>query len=225
MASFETHLTVATIGVGVLTVPLLSSGMIDTYEAILLLSLGVVGGMLPDIDSDNSIPVKIAFKVISLIFPLIIIFKFSADLALLKIVGLWIISSLILYMIFTYGFLKMTVHRGVFHTIGMGIVLGELLALFFIYALHINHTLSIFSGIYLTLGFIIHLILDEVYSVDLYNSRLKRSFGTALKLYDRKNIVGSLIVNILSIVLFFLLPNIIEELRGLSNLLESVKIF
>ena len=225
MASFETHLTVATLGVGVLTTPLLASGMINTYEAVLLLSLGVIGGMLPDIDSDNSIPVKIAYKVISLIVPLIIVFKFSVKLALLKIIGLWIIFSLILYMIFTHGFLKMTVHRGIFHTIGMGVLAGELLALFFIDALHINHTLAIFSGVYLTIGYIIHLILDEVYSVDLHNSRLKRSFGTALKIYDKNNLSGSLIVNALAIGIFFLLPNIIEELKFLLRLVENIKIY
>ena len=225
MASFETHVTVATLVVGVITIPLLSAGMVNTYEAILLLSLGVVGGMLPDIDSDNSIPVKIAFKVISLIVPLVVIFKFSSDVSLLKIAGLWIISSLLLYMIFTYGFLKLTVHRGVFHTIGMGLVLGEFLALFFIYTLHINHTLSILSGVYLALGFMIHLLLDEVYSVDLYNSKLKRSFGTALKIYDRRNLLGSFIVNALAIGLFFTLPNLLEDLVKLMSLLEGVKIF
>jgi hypothetical protein len=31
------------------------------------------------------------------------------------------------------------------------------------------------------IGYLTHLVLDELYSVDLLNSRVKRSFGTALK--------------------------------------------
>jgi hypothetical protein len=33
-------------------------------------------------------------------------------------------------------------------------------------------------------GYLVHLGLDELYSVDVHNRRLKKSWGTALKLYD-----------------------------------------
>ena len=37
-------------------------------------------------------------------------------------------------------------------------------------------------------GFLTHLILDEMYSVDVYDTRIKASFGTALKFYDGKRL-------------------------------------
>ena len=225
MASFETHLTVTTAVTGVVTIPLLASGMFDANESILLLFFGVVGGMLPDIDSDNSIPIKIAFKMLSLILPLLILFKFAGDLPLMKIGLFWILASIGLYVVFTYGFLKLTTHRGLFHTIGMGLLLGEMTVLLMVHVLHTAEMLAILSGIYIAFGFLLHLLLDEFYSVDLLNISLKRSFGTALKLYDKNNIFGSVVVNILAIGLLFVLPDFENVLHDIGALLSGTVIF
>jgi len=225
MASFETHLTVTTAVVGVVTIPLLSSGIVDTNESVLLLFFGVIGGMLPHIDSDNSIPVKIAFKILSLILPLLILLKFAGDLPLLKIGLFWILASIGLYIVFTYGFLKLTVHRGIFHTIGMGLVLGESTALFMLHVLHSAEELAVLSGIYVTFGFLLHLLLDELYSVNLSNATLKRSFGTALKLYNKNNIFGSIVINILAVGLLFVLPDFEDVLHKIWTLLSNMAIF
>ncbi len=40
------------------------------------------------------------------------------------------------------------------------------------------------AGLFVFIGFLIHLILDEIYAVDFSGARLKRSFGSALKLFD-----------------------------------------
>jgi hypothetical protein len=37
------------------------------------------------------------------------------------------------------------------------------------------------NGLFMTAGYVTHLVLDEFYSVNLLNARVKRSFGTALK--------------------------------------------
>ena len=39
-------------------------------------------------------------------------------------------------------------------------------------------------GLFVLIGFIIHLVLDEIYSVDVEGAVIKKSFGTALKLFD-----------------------------------------
>jgi hypothetical protein len=49
-------------------------------------------------------------------------------------------------------------------------------------------------GLALVAGTIIHLLLDEMYSVDLVGSRLKRSFGTAFKLFDYREPGNSVIM-------------------------------
>lgn len=39
---------------------------------------------------------------------------------------------------------------------------------------------------FMFVGFLVHLALDEIYAVDIEDKRLKNSFGTALKLVDRR---------------------------------------
>ena len=55
--------------------------------------------------------------------------------------------------------------------------------------------------------FIIHLLLDELYSVDFMNRRIKRSFGTALKLVDTRYAYTSSLIVALCIGLYFITPS------------------
>jgi hypothetical protein len=50
------------------------------------------------------------------------------------------------------------------------------------------------AGLFVFLGYIIHLVLDEIYSVDITGARIKRSFGSALKLFDRNSTSASLLM-------------------------------
>jgi hypothetical protein len=74
---------------------------------------------------------------------------------------------------------KITVHRGMIHSIPMAILAGELV--FLVVTGPVLERLV--KAAALTIGYLSHLILDEVYSVDTKGGtvRLKRSFGTALK--------------------------------------------
>jgi hypothetical protein len=45
-----------------------------------------------------------------------------------------------------------------------------------------------------------------MYSVDLANRRIKKSFGTALKLFNYKNIPSSLAMVIFTLLLYWFLP-------------------
>jgi hypothetical protein len=47
------------------------------------------------------------------------------------------------------------------------------------------------TGFFTFIGFIIHLVLDEIYSVDIEGAELKRSFGTALKVFDYHSLGAS----------------------------------
>ena len=40
------------------------------------------------------------------------------------------------------------------------------------------------------MGYLMHLVLDEAYSVDFNNKRIKRSFGTALSLYKKNRFIN-----------------------------------
>ena len=79
---------------------------------------------------------------------------------------------------------KVTTHRGMIHSIPMAVLCGELV--FFV----VTGTVAerFVKAAALTAGFLSHLILDEVYSIDSTGAalRIKKSFGTALKWYNPK---------------------------------------
>ncbi len=50
------------------------------------------------------------------------------------------------------------------------------------------------AGLFVFLGFVIHLLLDEIYSVDFTGARIKKSFGTALKLFERRSPSSSVLM-------------------------------
>ena len=63
-------------------------------------------------------------------------------------------------------------------------------------------------GFFLFFGYTIHLVLDEVYSADLLNSRVKRSFGTALKLVDYGNIGTSSVMVAAMLAAYLMAPSV-----------------
>ena len=88
-------------------------------------------------------------------------------------------------------FRRFTVHRGIWHSLlatglcGLGVTALS-------YQWLAQEAWQAWSqGLALTFGGVIHLLLDEVYSVDLAGSRLKRSFGTALKFFDYRRPVAT----------------------------------
>jgi hypothetical protein len=66
--------------------------------------------------------------------------------------------------------------------------------------------LALLSGGFVFFGGLIHLILDEIYSVDLSNIRIKRSFGTALKIAYFKSKGATFMMLVASIALGYMLP-------------------
>ena len=206
MASFETHVNIAVIATGVLIVPFYTSELINTKEAFILLSLGLVGGILPDLDSDSSKPIQIVFKILSIFFPLLVLLSLSIKLPLLQLLFLWLALGVVLQFAFSELFLKQTVHRGIFHSLGMGIVMSQLIVLFFLYLLEYTLLFSTLSALFLFFGFSIHLLLDEMSSINALGLSIKKSFGTALKLYDKNNIKGSIMVYTLILIFSLLIP-------------------
>jgi hypothetical protein len=73
------------------------------------------------------------------------------------------------------------------------------------------------SGGFILLGGMIHLLLDELYSVDLSNVTVKRSFGTAMKLADFDNKILTLITVIVIGALAYTAPSPNETINALSD--------
>jgi hypothetical protein len=96
------------------------------------------------------------------------------------------------------------VHRGMFHSIPAVLIAGELA---FLMASGDSVTLRWYKAGGVMLGYLSHLLLDEFYSVEALRLRVKQSFGTALKLFDRKhlwpNVSTYIKLAILSYIVFY----------------------
>lgn len=206
MASFEQHINGGVIATGVVIIPLHDAAILDVTQSIIALSLGIVGGILPDLDSDNSKPIQIVFKIFSIFLPLFALLSFSPNVPLIALVVIWIVLGFLLHLTLFRFFLSLTRHRGIFHTIPMGVLFGQIVFYIFAYKLGFSLQFSTLAGLFLFYGYMIHLFLDELVSLNLFGIKVKHSFGTALKIYDKKNLFGTLILYILIGSFFVFVP-------------------
>lgn len=218
MAAFKEHVNVTAIAVGIVVVALYDGDVLTLYQALTAFFIGLVGGLLPDIDSDNSKPLQVVFKIISIVLPLLILLAFFPAMPVLKTVLLWIVFALLLRLTLFKLFLHLTHHRGIFHSVPMALLVAELTILFSYKVIKLDLQLAAVYGFVIFFGFLTHLILDEVYSINALGIKMKKSFGTALKLYDKHNMIGTAILYVLVIGIYFLfLPHLDDEIVKLFH--------
>jgi len=207
MANFNTHLATAAVGSGMLATLCLQVGFVDSKDALLLAAMGVVGGILPDIDLHYSHPSRILFTILGIIAAFLWIFAAENHLSIVELWG----AGLGIYLFIRYLlwglFQKLTVHRGVIHSIGAGLLVALISA---IVSYHLFAKVAFVSwliALFIFLGFILHLVLDEIYSVDFMGHRIKSSFGSALKILDNDERIGSGIIVGAIILAWFFTPD------------------
>jgi len=225
MASFEQHINGAVIATGAIIVPLHTASIIDVTQSLIALGLGLVGGVIPDLDSDNSKPIQIVFKIISIFLPLIIILSIPNNLSLIYLVAYWLVSTLILRVTLFKIFISFTRHRGIFHSIPMGVLFAQMTTLVFYKIFHFNLSFSTIAGIFLLFGFLIHLLLDEFVSINVLGVKMKKSFGTAFKLYDSGNIFGTLLLYLFIILYFYFIPIETNIFTDIYEVVKKIKLF
>jgi len=207
MANFNTHLGVAAVGSGMLATLCLQVGLVDAKDAILLASMGVVGGILPDIDLHYSHPSRILFSLLGIVVAFLWIFAAENDLPILHLWGAGLgIYLLVRYPVWTL-FQKVTIHRAAIHSIGVAVLFGFATAAISFHLFARPAFISWMIALFIFSGFILHLLLDELYSVDFMGHRLKRSFGTALKLLDFKDKASGALIIAGITALWFVTPD------------------
>ncbi|MEK7990130.1 MAG: metal-dependent hydrolase [Thiotrichaceae bacterium] len=217
MANFKTHISVAAIGSGLLSTVFLGAGMAAPKDVVILAVVGTIGGILPDIDLDHSHPTKIMFTSLAIIFAFLVMFNKANSYSIIELWLTWAASYALIRYLAWQIFADLTKHRGVIHSL-----IGALFFWFFTTSLCYHmfdypQALSWLIGFFVFYGFIIHLCLDEFYSVDFTNKRLKSSFGTALKIYDYKNYQTSAMMFSAMVIAFLMTPDTNTFLRLVSN--------
>jgi len=194
MADFNTHILGATVVVSLgatCCTKLLGLSMTD---GLMLTVAGLVGGILPDIDLKQSQPSRLLFSLLGLVAALAWLF---ASLPSYSGLELWF-GALVVYFIVRFPlwwlFHTITNHRGILHSLIAAVMAGVLMCAVAWQYLNTTELQSWLLGIFMTGGYLIHLSLDEIYSVDFSGVKIRRSFGSALKPMDFQQIPASCFV-------------------------------
>lgn len=207
MANFHTHLGVGLATTGVLTAVCVVKGLCGFYESVILFGLGVVGSLLPDIDLPHSRPARLGFGLSSLFVGLLsslIVYTKSQQF----IDG--VIAFGLFYLIMRYGviavFSSLTKHRGVVHSVPFMLMVALMVGLVF-YRTGFDDKMSWLVVLFLFFGSLVHLLLDEIYSVNIFGLRLKKSFGSAFKFFETKKKPLYIIIYLAIGVLVVMMPS------------------
>jgi len=185
MADFKTHMTVSTATGAVLAFAGYKAGMnIDTCAVAG--TLCSVSGMLPDLDSDSGRPLREATALSAAVVPMLMVERLQRlQLNHDTMVLIAIIAYIAIRFLMAEMFRRYTVHRGMWHSLPAAATCGMLA---FLVVSSEDIGVRIFKTSAVVLGFLSHLILDEVWSVDFKRGsyKFKSSFGTALKLWGNR---------------------------------------
>ena len=179
--------------------------------------------MLPDIDSDTSTSFQECIYLTAGIGCVLTASRLrycgiDSDLAIL--------GGALVFLLIRFGIgtliKRITSHRGMIHSIPMAILSGELA--FFIVTGTVEERLV--KAVALMIGYLSHLILDEVYSIDSTGAalRIKKSFGTALKWSDTKKPKAVMALYALIFCLGLAVcnsPDVIERINRSSQITET----
>ncbi|CCK78692.1 metal-dependent hydrolase [Desulfobacula toluolica] len=206
MADFKTHFTITSIGSSIASTILFASAIATPQEVLLYFTLGVVGGLLPDIDSDNSLPVRILFTFIATVISFLVMFKQPPENTAVELLLVWMGSFVFIkYFLFSF-FTRITVHRGIIHSIPASVFFGLISTILLYRIFHFNEFVAWMAGMFVFGGYIIHLLLDELYSLNLKGLGIKKSAGTAFKFGNASDLKSTFFIYLAIVLLFFSTP-------------------
>jgi hypothetical protein len=188
MANFEGHITTSTVlgaayaAAAAYYWPTFAGTTLDWGAVFLGAGLTAVGGLVPDLDSDSGVPVRELFGLAGAFSPILAIpwlrhYHLNTEQTLVVLGAI--------YLLIRYGaaavFKGMTVHRGMFHSLPGMVVAG--LVIFLLYKTP-DLRLRVFLTVGVMIGFLSHLVLDELCAVDLMGltPKLNQFAGSALKI-------------------------------------------
>ena len=122
-------------------------------------------------------------------------------------------------------FFHFSYHRGIWHSLLATVFCAFLTAWIYSTLLGRNAGVAWLAAGFMAIGYLTHLTLDEIYSVDVMDTRIKASFGTALKPVDFKHPGHSTAMGVATVLVFLMTPPtsmFLESItsRGLWNGLQ-----
>jgi hypothetical protein len=198
MASFRTHISFG-IALGVLGIIALISFAItrDVGLMITVFTAAALGSVLPDMDSDSGIPFHITFGSLSIVAGALVLYSLlhthPGDWKTI-IIGTSITVFLV-WAVIGNLFARFTRHRGMAHSVPAGL-LAALVTFFAAAHLSYSDNDAFIVALTVFMGFLSHLILDEVYAGLNFHGTLfipNKAFGSALKFASQSTVVNVLV--------------------------------
>ncbi|NTW30311.1 MAG: hypothetical protein HGB34_02945 [Candidatus Moranbacteria bacterium] len=186
MADFRTH---AAFGVGLGAILAVASGTLGLLSGPTLLVpvflCAALGALAPDIDSDSGVPFHVTFGALSIVSGGFVLSSCLASGVPVVESGLYSIGAAAAVWIVAGGvFKRLTNHRGMAHSLPAAFLAG-LLVFFAAGCLSYGDSDAFLLGTAVSFGYLVHLVLDEVYAaVDFHGRRImpSGSLGSALKI-------------------------------------------
>ncbi len=218
MAGFRTHIALST---------MLGSGyaaagyahQIPLSSCLVAGGLCSLAGMLPDLDSDSGVPVRELTAFTGALVPALMIPRFYQ-------LGMnpeqFVLATAIVYSMVRFGFGGLfkdyTVHRGMWHSLPAAAIAGLVT---FLLVSGDEQPVRLFKSGAVVLGFLSHLVLDELSSVQFRRGRLRitYSLGSSLKLWTTHSLWANISVYgklAALLALVFGDPYLMEALESLS---------
>lgn len=186
MAGYRQHISFSgLLGIAYGTASIFLCGF-TTVQGILAGVMTWIAGMLPDLDSETGKPIREIFGLLAAIVPLAMSgylreWGGNSETALLLAVAI--------YAAVRYGGAKivgmLSVHRGMFHSIPAMLIAAE--CAFLVYKSDSLAVKFLMAG-GVALGFLSHLVLDEMYAVEWtgVRIRLNKAAGSAMKMVGKR---------------------------------------
>ncbi len=186
MANFTTHIGVGTVVAGALATLTLAADVVAPQNLVAVTLAGVVGSVLPDIDLKDSRPSKAIFAGLGILMSFAVLFEYATRYSIAELWLVWLGALVGIRYGLHAVFHRLSVHRGIWHSLLAALFSAVMTAVVFYHVLRRPDGVAWLAGGFMFIGYLVHLALDEIYSVDVMDTRIKSSFGTAIKVFDRR---------------------------------------
>jgi membrane-bound metal-dependent hydrolase YbcI (DUF457 family) len=217
MANFPTHIAVGTVVSGALATVTVATDMVAPENIVAVTLAGVLGSVLPDIDLEDSRPARAMFAGLGVFFSFAVLFSLERQYSVAEMLVLWLGTLLFVRYVAKEVFFRISYHRGVWHSLLAMVFCAFATAWIYNKLLGKDEGVAWLAAGFLAIGYLTHLVLDEIYSVDVMDTRIKASFGTALKLFDHRRLGHSAAMAIATVLVFMFTPPTKVFLQNISS--------
>lgn len=206
MANFPTHIAIGTVVSGALATVTMAADLVAPENIIAVTLAGVLGSVLPDIDLKESRPARAMFAGLGIFFSFAVLFSLERKYSIAEMLVLWMGTLLFVRYVAKEIFFRISYHRGIWHSLLATVFCAFVTAWIYYALLQRDSAVSWLAAGFMAVGYLTHLTLDEIYSVDVMDTRIKASFGTALKAVDAKHWGHTSAMAAATVLVFMLTP-------------------